>query len=142
MNDEIYNHAIRLLARREYSTSRLKYRLERRFQTAPGSIIDRLTEKRYLDDKRFAETYVRNRKSMGKHRVGYLLKQNGVDESIIDQVLEEVEWPSLGHVLVARMEQLEIHPPLSVREASRLYRVLERLGYEGEAITEELERLL
>ena len=79
---------------------------------------------------------------MGKHRVGYLLKQNGVDESIIDQVLEEVEWPSLGHVLVARMEQLEIHPPLSVREASRLYRVLERLGYEGEAITEELERLL
>ena len=142
MNDEIYNHAIKLLAKREYSTSRLKNRLERTFKIVPESIIDRLTEKKYLDDKRFSETYVRNRKAMGRRRVGYLLQQHGVDAMIIDQVLEDMKWPSLGDALVAKMDQLKIHPPLSVREASRLYRVLERLGYEGEAITDELERLL
>ena len=142
MHDEVYNYAIRLLARREYSTSQLRARLERKFGTVPESTIDRLIEQKYLDDQRFAETYVRNKKSLGRQRLEYMLVQRGVRGTMVRQVLEAEKWPSLGDALVAKMKELRMQSPLSVREASRLSRVLERLGYEGEEIRDELAGLL
>ncbi len=142
MPDEIYNYAIKLLARREYSIHGLRARLERRFGSVPPSVIDRLIEKKYLDDRRFAETYVRARKSWGRRRLEYELMRQGIGDAILGQVIAAEKWPSLAEALGTKMKDLNVTPPLSVRDASRLSRSLARLGYEEEAIRDELENLL
>ena len=142
MQDEIYNYAIKLLARREFSIHRLRARLDRRFGNVPPSVIDRLIEKKYLDDRRFAETYVRGRTSWGRRRLEYELMRHGVGDTIIADVIAAGKWPSLVEALGTKMKDLNVKLPLSVRDASRLSRSLVRLGYEEEAIRDELENLL
>ena len=142
VQDEIYNYAIKLLARREHSIRRLRTRLELKFGDVPRSVIDRLVEKRYLDDRRFAETYVRGRKSWGRRRLKYELMRHGVGDTIVEGVIAAEKWPSLVEALGSKMKDLNVKPPLSVRDASRLSGSLARLGYEEEAIREELENLL
>ena len=54
-------------------------------------IINRLGEKGYLDDERFAKYYVENRfvkKGISKKRLGLELAQKGIAKEIIDQVLD------------------------------------------------------
>lgn len=142
VQDEIYNHAIKLLARQDCSILRLRMLLERKFVDIPQSVIDRLIEKRYLDDQRFAETYIRGRKSWGRLRLEYELIRQGVGKKIVEQVIAAEKWPSLVEALDAKIEDLNVKLPFSRRDASRLSRSLARLGYEEEAIREELEKLL
>ena len=142
VQDEIYEYAIKLLARREQSTHGLQTRLERKFGAVTRSVIDRLVEKRYLDDRRFAETYIRGRKYWGRRRLEYELKRHGVGDNIVEQVIAAEKWPSLVEALGAKVKDLNVKPPLSVRDAGRLSRSLARLGYEEEAIRDELENLL
>ena len=54
-------------------------------------IINRLGEKGYLDDERFAKYYVENRfvkKGISKKRLGLELAKKGIAKEIIDQVLD------------------------------------------------------
>ena len=56
-----------------------------------GSIVERLKNKKYLDDKKFAEWYVENRfvkKGISKKRLEMELKKKGVATEIIAQVLD------------------------------------------------------
>ena len=54
-------------------------------------IIDRLVEKGYLDDERFAKYYVENRfvkKGISKKRLSLELAKKGIAKEVIDQVLD------------------------------------------------------
>jgi SOS response regulatory protein OraA/RecX len=142
MDDKIYGYAIKLLAGRDYSVQRMRARLEKRFGRDPAEVIDRLLSAKFLDDRRFAESFVRVRKNHGRPRLRVELIGNGIAETIADDVLERENWPSLVDALGAKMRGLKLHPPVSLRDAARLSRFLLRLGYDEEEIREELERLI
>lgn len=142
LNNDIYKHALRLLARRDYSVLELCEKLQARFGTAPREVIDQLISKKFLDDRRFAENYVRRRKTWGPQRLREELLRRGIGEPIIDKLLDVTDKPSLRDVLKAKMQDWRLRPPLAARDAARLFRHLRSLGHEEEAIREELEKVL
>ena len=62
---EILTYAMKLLATRDYSVARLREKLVRKFGEAPEAVIQQLLTKRFLNDRRYAENYVANRRSRG-----------------------------------------------------------------------------
>ena len=142
MDEKMYGYAIKLLAARDYSVDRMRARIEKRFGRHPGEVIDRLLSQRFLDDRRYAESFVRVRKSRGRLWLRSELIRSGIEQTITDEVLEREDWPSLVDVLEARLKRLKLVPPVPVREVARLSRFLLRLGYDDDEIREELEKLI
>ena len=69
------------------------------------------------------------------------LEAQGIEPALREEILEATDWPSLRGALTGKMVDWNLHPPLNSRDAARLFRVLARLGYEEEAIREEIEQL-
>lgn len=97
--DEIlraYHHALRLLGYRQRSQLEIKRRLLRQgYATAAVEVaLQRLSEKRFVDDDAFARYWLEHRqrnRPRGARAIGYELRQKGVDKEIIEQVLEGVD---------------------------------------------------
>jgi SOS response regulatory protein OraA/RecX len=69
------------------------------------------------------------------------LLNSGVSPEIVEQALSVNDWPSLQHVVRAKLIDWKLQAPIHRKEANRLYRTLARLGYPEEEIREELEQL-
>lgn len=89
--------ALNLLARREHS----RFELLQKLQKISGELeaieflLDELSEKNYLSDLRFSESYIRMRmsKGMGPVKIRYELQQRGVDEQLIAQTISQAtDW--------------------------------------------------
>jgi SOS response regulatory protein OraA/RecX len=139
--DEIYAHALKLLRGRDYSVARLTEKLQAKFGSAPQAVIDQLLQKKFLNDRRFAENYVRRRKDRGKAVLHDELSAHGVAPSLIEEALSKADWPSLREALTTKMNGWKLRAPLQSRDAARLFRALLRLGYDEDAIREEIEQL-
>ena len=139
--NEIYAHALKLLRARDYTVSRLREKLATKFGDVPEDILNQLIAKRFLDDRRFAENFVAGRKDRGAAVLREELTARGVSAVLIDQILSQADWPSLREALAAKMNGLKLRAPLQSRDAARLFRALLRLGYDEDAIREEVERL-
>jgi hypothetical protein len=60
----------------------------------------------------------------------------------VDEIIQaESGWPSLHDAMAAKMNEWKLTPPLEPRDAGRLFRTLLRLGFDEDAIREELEQL-
>jgi len=140
MND-IYLHALKLLSARDYTVAKLREKLEAKFGSAPQEIIDELVQKQFLNDRRFAENYVANRKNRGELLLREELLARGVSGALTDQVLSGTDWPSLKEALAAKLNDWKLGPPLDARDAARLFRALLRLGYDEDCIREEISHL-
>jgi SOS response regulatory protein OraA/RecX len=132
-------YALKLLAARDFSEAELRRKLQARFGDVPQSVIQTLLDKRFVDDRRFAENYVARRQDRAAARLRRELIQRGVEPSIIDTVLSGPGRPSLHEVVKATMVDWDLRPPLQPRDAARLFRALARLGYDEDAIREEVE---
>ena len=142
--DSVYTHALKLLAGRDYSVSKLRDKLVKRFADEQaskiGQIINRLQSERYLDDRRFAENFVEIHIDRGRLRLETELAQRGIEPDVACEILDRQEWPSLATALKAKMKSLKVEPPFETREAARLFHALQRLGYDEEEVRAELEK--
>ena len=136
--DEIYLAALKLLRARDYTVVSLRRKLQARFGIVPEDVIQRLLEKKYLNDRRFAEHYVATREHRGAATLREDLIARGVAEEIVVEVLSQRDWPSLQQAMTAKMKDLKLRSPLQPRDAARLFRALLRLGYDEDAIREEI----
>jgi regulatory protein len=143
MNDfeTMLTYAMKLLSKRDYSTAELRGKLLSKYGEAPDGLIQHLTGKRFLDDRRFAEAYISGRKKRGRLRLKDELEARGVPLDVVEQCLAGGQWPSLHEALTARMVGWKLRAPLHRRDAARLFRALARLGYEEDAIREEIDQL-
>jgi SOS response regulatory protein OraA/RecX len=139
--NEIYHHALKLLRRRDYTVAQLREKLESKFGEVPNEIIDTLLKKRFLDDTRYAGNLVVKRRDSHPSQVREELLKSGVSSEIAAQALSVNDWPSLQHVVRAKMIDWKLQAPIHRKEANRLYRALTRLGYPEDEIREELEQL-
>jgi SOS response regulatory protein OraA/RecX len=137
----ILKYALRLLASRDHTISGIARKLEFKFGHVPGDVMQYLIRENYLNDRRFAENYMARRKQKGRTAVRNELIARGVAADIADEVLAKTEWPSLRQALDARMSDWKLRPPLQPGDAARLFRSLLRLGYEEDALREEIEQL-
>jgi len=137
--DEIYTYALKLLKSRDYSIASLRERLEARFGEVPQQVFEQLLQKNFLNDRRFAENYVSRRKHRGPAAVGEELLARGITAELVDEMVSRTEWPSLHDALNAKMNDWKLCVPLQPRDAARLFRALLRLGFNEDAIREEIE---
>src|SRR5215467_5286450 len=119
--DEIYAYALKLLKARDHSVSGLREKLKSKFEVVPDDLIALLVRKNFLNDRRFAENYVRRRKNRGRPALLEELLACGIAEDIATKTLNEIEWPSLRYAAAAKMKGLKLRTPLQSRDAARLF---------------------
>lgn len=108
--DEVRAHALRLLARREYSVGELTSKLLTRIRdkSCVDIVVTALADEDLVSDSRFARAFVRSRvaKYQGPRKIRAQLSQRRVSDSLIDQALSEVElnWTKLATDWLERAE--------------------------------------
>jgi SOS response regulatory protein OraA/RecX len=138
--NEIYVYALKLLKGRDHTVSQLSRKLEAKFGEVPPEVIQQLLQKKFLNDRRFTQNYVEKRKQRGAAQVREELAVRGVPSEISEEILADTDWPSLHEALAAKMNDWRLRPPLDPRDAARLFRALFRLGYDEDAIREEINQ--
>lgn len=102
------NKVITFLARREYSRAELATRLKFQAESPQilEDILDELEMAGYQSDRRFTEMFIRNRLGQfwGAERIRYELRQKGICQSLIVELLEghSPDWDALAAALVEK----------------------------------------
>jgi SOS response regulatory protein OraA/RecX len=137
----MYLYALKLLRSRDQTVAGLCKRLEAKFGEAPPELIEQLSRKNFLNDRRFAENYVARRKDRGRMLLREELIGRGIAADLADDIISRAAWPSLREAMTTKIKDLKLRTPLQSRDAARLFRALARLGYDEDAIQEEIDQL-
>ncbi|HSX43843.1 MAG TPA: RecX family transcriptional regulator [Candidatus Saccharimonadales bacterium] len=141
--DKAYDRALNLIARRQRSRWELEDYLKRKDydQDAIQIILNRLSERGYVNDKAFAEAWVSNRrllKATSKLRLQQELRQKRVSDDIVQEVLEEDETNELD-VLKELIERKR--KQTRYQDDLKLMQYLVRQGYNYGDIKTALDEL-
>lgn len=143
---ELYQYAIFMLSRRDYSTSELQRRIERRIRetekdspTAPEclpQVIESLLESQYLDDNRTIYSFFRSylNKSYGPLRIRQELRLKGFPGEIIERLFEEDEtdWYTLCQEV--HEKKFGSDKPKDFKEKAKHIRYLQYRGFTSDTI--------
>lgn len=136
-------YALRSLGRRMQSRAELERKLRARTTSEVArSVIARLLEWGYLDDRAFAEAFVRSRRERwGSLRLRAELARRGVDERIVREVLAEGEEGEEGEEELARALAL-LHKSAwrHKGEHARMVRFLQARGFALAVAVEAAQR--
>ncbi|HEU0007488.1 MAG TPA: regulatory protein RecX [Terriglobia bacterium] len=148
--EQLHASALKALTRRPFSTRELEQRLLRSCPEAAAvnRVIERLKNAGYLDDRKFAETFIQSRlhhKAQGRARIERELRARGLNPALVREELEkayppQAEQKPLQYALERKLKSLP--PPMDAKKLSRLYNHLLRRGFPSEAIRLELRRRL
>src|SRR5947209_4474386 len=147
---EAVDHALalayRYLSRRERTIAETRAYLLGKGVVAEAaeSAVEALQEQGYLDDARFAQLFVEDKRTLeqwGSERIGRALRQRGVDRELIDAALsaepfvdrDEGEETELGRAL-ALLRRRFATPPRERRERDHAIGILLRKGYDQEVV--------
>ncbi len=130
--------AIRLLTRREHSTDELRRKLKRRGYGAEtiDEVVTRLRSSELVSDARFAESFVRVRSERGQGplRIRAELRERGVTDPLVDEVLTTTSEFWLERANRARVKRFGEAAPASRDEWNRQARFLAQRGFPSDLI--------
>ena len=130
--------ALRLLARREYSTEEMRRRLVQAGHppAAVDAVIERLAAKHSLSDARFAGSLVRQRRGRGQgpKRIRAELKRQGITEELIQAEFANVECDWARLAIQLRVRKFGSEPPVSSAERAKQARFLQYRGFTADQI--------
>ena len=134
--------AMRLLTRREHSCQELHQKLKRKGfnESLVQQITDDLKQQGFLSDERFAESFLRFRRSKGNGpiRIQQELKQRGVSDEIIAATVveDDSEWFDLA--CNVREKRFGKSLPESVAERAKQQRFLQYRGFNHQQLKHAL----
>jgi regulatory protein len=133
--------ALRLLARREHSRLELTRKLETagfmRDDIAP--LLDDFERQNWLSDQRFAESYVADHRARaGSVKLAYDLRQRGVPDTIIEELLSENRDSELERAREVWRKKFGVPPANAADKASQI-RFLQSRGFMLEAIRRAMD---
>lgn len=95
MKQSAYNYCIFLLSKREYSTKSITDKMKQKDipEKEIQETIEKLKKLKFLDDKRFADIFVRNKSDINKWgerkiKMELSIKHN-ITNDIVDEIIEE-----------------------------------------------------
>ena len=96
IHQRAYDRALRFLAYRPRSAEEIRRHLGKKDLPPDviASVIERLIGRGYLDDVEFARSWIDNRdrfKPMSARALRYELRQKGVNDAIVDELLADVD---------------------------------------------------
>lgn len=117
------------------------------FDAAIELLINKLKQKKLLDDEEFAKAWIearRRSKKKGKIALKQELYQKGIDKNLIDKMLEkttsESETQLAEQALIKRWPRWE--NLVLVEKKKKAYEFLMRRGFEYEIVREVIEKVL
>ncbi len=128
--------AIALLARREHTRAELARKLQAAGFDASGvqPLLDELEAKNWLSDRRFAESWVADhRAKSGRVKLAYELRQHGVPDAVIDEVLGSEEDGELERAHAVWQKKFGT-PPTNAAEKMKQMRFLQGRGFASDVI--------
>ena len=147
----LWNYALKALGARAHSTGEIREKLKRRSENPDDieNVIARLKESRYLDDRRFAESFASARLSnegFGKSRVVQDLRQRRVApalaEKTVGDVYSEVDESALIEDWIRRKYRNVPREELfrEDKDLASAYRRLSRAGFRASEIVRALKQ--
>ncbi|MBI3430999.1 MAG: recombination regulator RecX [Hydrogenophilales bacterium] len=133
---DLRERALRLLARREHSRAELVRKLGQAgfVQHDIDALLDEFEEKNWLSDRRFAESYVADHRARaGSVKLAYELRQRGVSEAVIEDVLSENHDSEIERAREVWQKKFGT-PPTDAAERVRQMRFLQSRGFTPETI--------
>ncbi|MDE3201601.1 MAG: regulatory protein RecX [Acidobacteriota bacterium] len=135
----LYDYAVKALGRRMRTEVELRRLLNARVEQGPrgaaiaASVIARLKEQKYLDDKSYAETFTRLRQEnekLGQRSVRQKLAQKGVPREVAEQAIE-ARYEDTNEEALARqhLERKRLRKPTNEKETARIMRRLVAAGF-------------
>lgn len=135
--------------RRERTTAEVRAHLARKgvSDTTAESVVEELVIQRLLDDARFAEMFVADKRTLeqwGSERIRRGLAERGVDRDLAEQALASGEDPGDENPQAELDRALELlrrrfpEPPRERRDRDRALAMLLRKGYESELAVDAL----
>ena len=102
-------------------------------EAAIAAVVARLKERKYLDDRSYAETYTRLRKEnekFGQRRVRNDLRQKGVSDDLVAKTMDAA-YSEIDEETLARqhLERKRIRKPENEKETARVMRRLVAAGF-------------
>ena len=143
-DDQLYNVTLRYIALRPRSRWELEQYLKRKKASPPllDSILNKLSINGFLDDRRFAEAYVHDRRLLrptSLRRLQLELRQKHVSTEVINDVLGEDEVPDqevLQELIARKRKQTKYQDDL------KLMQYLARQGFNYGDIKDALQSQL
>jgi regulatory protein len=140
--DELYAAAMRALVRRAYSIFEMRQALERRAEDKKivRPVLDRLKERKLLDDARYAREFARMRASQraqGRYRIARELRARGVPDRHIEAAFEDVFAETNEEAMLKKRLERKLklaRGPLDARKRASLAQSLMRSGFSGDMI--------
>lgn len=133
---ELRERAMRLLALREHSRAELVRKLGQAGFDACDiqPLLDEFEEKKWLSDRRFAESYVADHRARaGAIKLAFDLRQRRVADSIIEAVLAESRDSEFERAQVVWQKKFG-SAPTDLAEKARQMRFLQSRGFGAEVI--------
>ena len=116
-------------------------------ESEAARLVGYLTSEGFLDEARFARAFVSDKfrfEQWGRVKISYALRVKGIDDSLIDEALDEKIDPddylaTCTDLLSKKMRSLDL--PLSPADRARLLRFAAQRGFESYIITKALRNL-
>ncbi len=96
-------------------------------------IINKLTQRKYLDDANFARAWVESRtlnKNISQRKLYAELKQKGVAENIIDEVLKKAQYDENGALKILIAKKLKLTRYANDHQKLMRYLISQGFNYE------------
>jgi regulatory protein len=139
------DRAVRLLARRPYSSAEIRRHLMSKQVASPiiEEVLARLERLGYVDDRAFAQYWIENREQFGPRgprALQYELRQKGISEGIIQAVLDDLDT----HDSAYRAAQTQVRRLRGLNRQgfrNKLGGFLARRGFDYDTIREVTDQL-
>jgi len=145
VQENIQKTCLNLLSRREHSQKELLDKLKQRGMDPDlaKQVIAKLAEEGWQSDKRFAESFIRQRikRGYGANRIAYELQQRGIAAFDMEAVLDEMEQSWLDVVEQVYLNKYPFESKLSYREWAKRSRFLSQRGFDGNLIRQLFQHL-
>lgn len=114
-----------------------------------NDIIEHLLRSGFVDEKRFAESYVSGKfrlKKWGKRKIFVGLCSKGISNELIQNALKEIDseayWETLLSLASKKSQELMLLSDPSWHKKAQITRFLIQRGYESDLISDALESIL
>jgi regulatory protein len=145
--NNIIDVAIRHLSEKNCSEKELRLRLEKNFSELTDlderieSAITRLRELHLINDARLAESLVRRYAHKGNRFIHQALRQKGVRDDVIDEILATLDDEVVRALDEARKKLRSLHWDNTEKTKAKLSQFLSGRGFSFTAIKSVIEKL-
>ena len=147
LKPEIKDKAMRLCSRREYCCKEI-FDKAVSWGCSPAEaneLIDYLVERKFLDDSRYAEAFVRDKlrfNKWGRVKIAYMLRVKSIDNNTITDVFSRIDEAEYNEVLNDELQKKYRTLRGNIFEIKgKLFRFAAGRGFEAEIINEAISQL-